>query len=273
MALRVLTALVGIPVLVAAVWAGFPWITVLIGIVALVGLVEFYGMAPELSVRFIYPIGALSTLLFIVSGQLADEWYDYTPHMLLGAGILLAFPLLILYHSKPGNIIAWGYAVGGPIYVGFLLAHALMLRELDGLPDVGRDWLLFALLATFATDTGAFLAGRTLGRHRMAPSISPNKTWEGSFGGFTLAVGIALALDPLLQLSVPIWQTALCGAAIGVVAQIGDLAESRLKRARGIKDTGRILPGHGGLLDRLDSIVFTVPLMYYLVALVLKPSG
>jgi phosphatidate cytidylyltransferase len=157
--------------------------------------------------------------------------------------------------------------------VGFLLAHALALRQLDGGADQGRDWLLFALLVTFATDTGAFFTGRAVGRHRMAPTVSPGKTWEGAFGGFACAVGVALALEPLLGLEVPLWQAALIGAAVGLLAQAGDLAESRLKRAARVKDTGGILPGHGGVLDRLDSIVFTVPVVYYLVALVLEPSG
>ena len=88
-----------------------------------------------------------------------------------------------------------------------------------------------------------------------------------------MAVGIALALEVLLQLSVPVWQLALMGAAIGILAQVGDLAESRLKRVSGVKDAGSLLPGHGGILDRIDSIVFTVPVVYYLVEFVLKPSS
>ncbi len=270
---RTLTALVGTPILIGAIWVGFPWLTILVAVVALLGLREFYRMALGPRVPLLLPLGALWTVLFIVSGQLADQWYDYTSHVLLGIGIMAALIWLVLNRNRAGVFAVWAYAVGGPIYVGFLLAHALMLREMDGGADSSRDWVLFALLVTFATDTGAFFTGRAIGRHKMAPSISPNKTWEGAIGGFLWAVGAALALGAILQLSVPLWQRALIGTVIGVMAQWGDLAESRLKRATGAKDAGSILPGHGGILDRLDSIVFTFPVVYYLVALVLKPSG
>ncbi len=272
---RILTALVAIPILIGAIWVGFPWLSILVGAAALLGLLEFYRMAPGPGLPpVIRPLGALWTVLFIVAGQLTDHRYDYAPHILLGAGVILSLPWLIISHHRHGGaFVNWAYAVGGPLYVGFLLAHGLMLRELDGAANHGRDWLLFAVLVTFATDTGAIFTGRTLGRHQMAPSISPNKTWEGAIGGFTWAVGIALAIGVLLQLSVPIWQSVLMGAAIGVVSQMGDLIESRLKRISGVKDAGSLLPGHGGILDRLDSIVFTLPVVYYLVALVLRPSG
>ncbi len=331
---RILTALVGVPLLIGAVWGGFPWLPIVVALAALLGLWELYRMSPApqpsllleghsivtphspsvtpssltvtpngvrglksllqvkadslvKSFRFFVAsllrmtikrpwlfLGGLWTILFIVTGQLAGQWYDYAPHVLLGAGLLIALPWLILNRNRDGALAAWTYAVGGPVYLGFLLAHALMLRELEGGADnFGRDWLLFALVVTFATDTGAFFTGRMVGRHPMAPSISPNKTWEGAVGGFVWAVGIAVGLGVPLQLSVPLWQAALMGAVIGVFAQLGDLAESRLKRATGVKDAGSILPGHGGFLDRLDSIVFTLPVVYYLVALVLKSSG
>ena len=273
MAWRILTALVGIPLLMGAIWLGSPWLTVLVAAAALLGLREFYGIAPSTRFPIFSALGALWTVLFIVSGQFTDEWFDYAPHVLLGAGVVAFIPLLIFKHNDEGAFTIWAYAVGGPVYVGFLLAHAVMLRDLNGGADSSRDWLIFALLVIFATDTGAFVTGRAIGRHLMAPSISPGKTWEGAIGGFTWAVGIALALVVLLQLSVPIWQGALVGVAIGIFAQLGDLVESLLKRAKGVKDAGSLLPGHGGILDRLDSIVFTIPIVYYLVALVLKPSG
>ena len=270
---RTLTALVGVPVLIGAVWVGVPWLTILVAAVALLALWEFYRLTPVPPLPILFPMGAVWTTLFIVSGQLAGPWYDYSAHVLLGGGVLLALPWLVFYRGREGFSARWAYGVSGPMYVGFLLAHALMLRELDNSAGSGRDWLIFALLVTFATDTGSFFTGMAVGKHPMSPSISPNKTWEGAIGGFTWAVGIALALGALLQLPVPLWQEALMGAAVGVVAPLGDLAESRLKRAVDAKDAGSILPGHGGFLDRLDSLLFTVPVVYYLVALVLEPSG
>jgi len=266
---RILTALVGVPLLIGAIWLGFPWLTILVAITALLGLWEFYRMAP--GVKAVLVLGAVWVLLFMVAGQTADDLYDYSPHLLLGAGILLTVPWPILNRSKNGAFSTWAHSIGGPAYLGFLLAHALMLREFDGAADTSRNWLLFALLVTFATDTGSYFTGRVLGTHPMAPAISPGKTWEGAFGGFLWAVAVAAALGAVLELSVPLWKSSLVGVAVGVVAQMGDLVESRFKRATGVKDAGTILPGHGGILDRLDSIVLTLPVVYYLVALVFKP--
>ena len=272
MASRILTALVGVPLLVGAIWLGFPWLTILVATAAILGLREFYGIAPGIWRPTIFLVGALWTVAFIIAGQLSSEGFRFGPHIVLGTWLIISvFSLLV--RRSPRGLVSWAYSVAGPIYLGFLLAHALLLREAGSTDDFGRDWVLFALLVTFATDTGAYLTGRALGRHPMAPSISPGKTWEGAIGGFAWAVGIAVGLGALLQLSTPLWQEVLLGGIVGVVSQLGDLAESRLKRATGVKDTGALLPGHGGILDRLDSIVFTVPVVYYLVELVLKPPG
>ena len=153
-----------------------------------------------------------------------------------------------------------------PVYVGFLLGHGLAMRDLGGDEDaLGRSWLLFTLLVVFACDTGAYAVGRLLGRHRMAPRVSPNKTWEGAAGGFAASVGVALLAGVVFELGVPVWQQAVTGAVASVAAQIGDLAESALKRAANAKDSGRIMPGHGGILDRMDSILFALPAVFYML--------
>ncbi len=154
----------------------------------------------------------------------------------------------------------------GPVYAGFLLGHGLAIRDLSGdSGDLGRSWLLFTLLAVFACDTGALVAGRLLGRHRMVPRISPNKTWEGAAGGFAASVGAALLVGLVFDLAAPLWQQALIGAVAGLAAQSGDLVESVLKRAANVKDSGSIMPGHGGILDRMDSILFALPAVYYML--------
>ena len=166
------------------------------------------------------------------------------------------------------------YLLAGGVYVGFLLAHGPALRQFgqsEDPGDLGRNYLLFALLVAFATDTGAFFTGRSLGRHSLAPNTSPNKTWEGSAGGLATAVAASIILGQILDLGMPVWQQVLLGVAVGVVAQIGDLVESKLKRLSSIKDTGSIIPGHGGILDRLDSIVVSIPTVYYFVAVTVKP--
>jgi phosphatidate cytidylyltransferase len=140
--------------------------------------------------------------------------------------------------------------------------------EVEGTADLGRSWLLFAILVTFAVDTGAYLVGHAVGSRPLAPSISPNKTWEGSAGGFISAVAAAMVLGLVFDLGVPVWQQAVIGAVVGVVAQWGDLIESKLKRLADVKDAGSIIPGHGGLLDRLDSMLLSLPAVYFLVVTV-----
>lgn len=270
---RLLTALVCIPILVGAIWVGLPWLTILVGAAALLGLWEYYRMTSPTPSLVPYALAAAWGLGIVVSAQLTDLWTGYLPHAVLGAGVLLSAPWLLGNLRREGSLVQRAVWVFGPFYVAFLLAHALLLRELDGGSDLGQDWLLFAIIVVFATDTGAFFTGRLIGRHKMAPSISPGKTWEGAVGGMAWAVGIALLLGAFLELRVPAWQAVLVGVAAGVAAQLGDLLESRLKRASGVKDAGRLLPGHGGILDRADSIVLAIPAVYYLVKFALDTSA
>ena len=114
--------------------------------------------------------------------------------------------------------------------------------------------------------------GRSIGKRPIAPSISPNKTWEGSVGGWVSALVAAVALGQLLELNINVWQQIVIGAVVGVVAQWGDLLASKLKRITRVKDTGSIIPGPGGMLDRLDSLLFTLPAVYYLLVTVFVPS-
>ncbi len=273
MAGRLLTALVGIPLLLGAIWLGTPWLTILVGAAALLGLREYHQMTSPTPSLVPLALAAAWGLVIIVSAQLTELWTEYLPHALLGAGILLSIPWLLANLRGEGALFRWGARVFGPFYVAFLLAHALLIRELDGGSELGRDWLFFGIIVVFATDTGAFFTGRLIGRHKMAPSISPGKTWEGAFGGMVWAIGIALLLGAILELRVPGWQAAVVGAAAGVAAQLGDLLESRLKRASGVKDAGSLLPGHGGILDRADSIVLAIPAVYYLVKFALDTSA
>ena len=176
--------------------------------------------------------------------------------------------------DEPDEDVGWGerpwlgflFLLLGPVYVGFLLGHGLAMRDLSGdAGDSGCSWLLFTLLVVFACDTGALAVGRLLGRHRMAPRVSPNKTWEGAAGGLAASVGAALLVGLVFGLSVPLWQQAFIGAVAGVAAQVGDLFESALKRAANVKDSGSIMPGHGGILDRMDSILFALPAVFYML--------
>ena len=252
-------------------------------------------------------VGAAWVAAFVIGGAGANGllhfWAISLGVFLVGAFIALLW-LIAFYHGSRWPV-ATAYLVGGPLYVGFLLAHVMALAQVGenffyahptefhflSFPDtsyeLGRNWLIFALLTTFATDTGAYLVGRAIGRHPMAPRISPNKTWEGSAGGFIGAVIAALLLERLLNLgpghtgwagllevgwlAAWNWQPLVIGATVGIVSQGGDLLESALKRISQVKDAGSLMPGHGGILDRLDSLLVTIPVVYYLIVTVLRP--
>ena len=270
---RVVAALVGIPILVSAIWWGSPWLTLLLALVVLLAVREMYRLVPSPGTPLPAPLGMLWGLAFVVGGQAASSLPSF---LIISAGVFLAGSFIALlwliafYHGQD-LLTTVAYLVGGVVYVAFLLAHTLTLRELGDGAEFGRNWLLFALLVTFATDSGAFFVGRSLGRHQMSPKISPNKTWEGAAGGFVSAVVVALALGIGLDLSLPRWQLASIGATVGVVSQLGDLLESKLKRISNAKDSGSLIPGHGGILDRLDSLLLSIPTVYYLLLVVWEP--
>ena len=270
---RVLTASVGIPILVVAIWWGAPWLTVLVLLLAIRGILELYRMVPPNAGPLPAVLGAFWVAALVLGAQAAS---GLTSFLFISAsvwsiGAFLALLWFIALYTGGRYPIAGIYLLAGPIYVGFLLAHSLVLREVEGGGEIGRSWLLFAVLTTFATDTGAFYTGRRWGRRPMAPAISPGKTWEGAAGGLVCAVVASLVLNAFLDLGIPGWQVVVIGATVGVLAQCGDLLESKLKRISGVMDSSSIIPGHGGVLDRLDSIVISLPAVYYLVATVFRP--
>ena len=253
---RLLSAAVALPVLGVVVWAGTPWIAVVAALAAIWGLRELYSMFRAAGYR---PIPWAGILLGV--GLLAAAALNSGVLVLLvlgsGVGLLLALALLLQGRGRgPG---AWLATMMGAAGVGLPLATALLLRHRDD----GMEWLLLGLFAVFATDTTAYAVGRLVGRRPMAPRISPGKTWEGAAGGFAGGVGATVGLVALLGLPFTAWATVALGAGITVAAQVGDLAESRLKRLAGVKDAGVLIPGHGGLLDRMDSLVLVFPLVYY----------
>lgn len=279
MFLRTVTGLVGIPVIVAAVWWGAPWLTVLVLVVAALGIRELYRLLPPSVGPLPVIFGLLWVIALVLGAQVASGLNNF---LLISAGILAAGAFvgllwLVAYYSGARYLIAALYLIGGPVYIGFLLGHSLALRNIGEGGDLGRDWLLFTILVVMATDTGAYLTGRIFGKHSMAPSVSPNKTWEGATGGLLWAIVTATFLGLIfeaagpLDLVIPRWQQIIIGATVGVLAQFGDLFESKLKRLSNVKDAGSIIPGHGGVLDRLDSVVVGIPTVYYLLVTVFEP--
>ena len=273
MALRLLTAVVGLPVLLGAVWLGAPWLTLLVLLAGAIGLREVYRLTPPGAAPLPLLLGTIWVAAIVLAAQAASGLPSFLAITggVIAAGAFAAGLWYIAFYRGGQYVLGLAFLLLGPLYVGFLLAHGLALRELPYGDEIGRNWLLFALLTTFAADTGAYAVGRAVGRTPMAPGISPNKTWEGSGGGFAAAVGAALLVGLAFELAVPVWQQAVTGAAVGIVAQLGDLLESRLKRAAHVKDSSSIIPGHGGILDRLDSLLFSLPAVYYLLVTVFEP--
>ncbi|MDA1036293.1 MAG: phosphatidate cytidylyltransferase, partial [Chloroflexi bacterium] len=178
-----------------------------------------------------------------------------------GVGAVLVLVAGFVYRRSVVAVGDWSFTALSVAYVSLPLAAVVLIRSDD---VAGIEWLALAFGATFATDTGAYAVGRAIGRHKMAPSISPAKTWEGAAGGLLAAIAATIAIVAIAgDLANAYWQAALLGIGIGVVGQMGDLFESKLKRLAKVKDSGVLIPGHGGMLDRLDSLVVVFPLVYY----------
>jgi len=259
---RVITAAVGVPLVILAIWFGDPWFSLLIAAAALAGTYEFYHMANFDRREPLIYLGLLWTLALVLSPHYRSP--DILP-IVITATMLVSLICLLRRPSRERVFHNWAWTIVGALYVGWMLSYWLSLR---GLED-GRNWVYLAMLTTFANDTGAFFIGRAMGKHRLAPAISPTKTWEGALGGLISAILGAIVIAMVLNLISPFafkyWQIILLGFLVGVFAQLGDLVESLLKRNMGVKESGNLLPGHGGILDRFDSLIFVGAVVYYYV--------
>ena len=266
---RVISALVGIPILVAFVWfetCWFPLLTLLVAAFVVLGVLEFYRLANLSGARPATILGVAFSLVLVINAHLdANYEVDYLAPVLLGSAV--ALPLIWLYlFSRDKALLSWAWTLAGILYMGWMIGHYVSLRELDQ----GRGWVILAVFSTFACDTSAFLIGRKWGRYSLAPRVSPGKTWEGAVAGFLAAPAAALVIYCLLdiadmRLRTSCAQVVVIGCLIGFFAQLGDLFESLLKRRAGVKDSGKAIPGHGGVLDRIDSLVFSGAVVYYYV--------
>ena len=218
------------------------------------------------------PVTALPVLLggtwavaLVLAGALAVRPADFViaaAAIIIAGAVIGALWLIAAWRGRRLRLaIAW--LLLPPAYIGGALAAAVALR---GLGDHGVWWLLLAILAVYATDTGAYAVGRLLGRHPMAPAISPGKNWEGAAGGLAAAVIAAILMGILMPLPLQVWQSAVIGVILGIVSPVGDLLESKAKRLAGVKDSGNLFPGHGGMLDRLDSLLPSLTIVYLLAA-------
>jgi CDP-diglyceride synthetase len=254
LSVRVASAVVGLPVILGLVVAGGGVYAAAVALILLVATLEFE--APLLGWRHPLALLAASLSAAMAAGALVGgDWLLW-----FGTGlVLLPLVFVTLAGDPTTGLQRWLYTVGGVLYVGLLGSHLVLLREV---PD-GRDWVLLVLLTTFATDTSSYFVGRALGHRPLASRISPGKTIEGAVGGLLFGLAAALLLNYFLGLRL---ETALIlpvALLLPLAAELGDLAESLLKRGMQIKDASPLIPGHGGLMDRLDSVLFTGVVLYY----------
>ena len=260
---RVITALWGIPLLIAAVWfeQPLPWFTLLVAIWGLLAVLEFYKLVNTSKVPPLTYFGLIWTLLFILSPHFN---YQLVIPLLLTSAVVLSLFWLLRHPQREGAFIGWAWTMAGILYIGWLLSYFVALRALDN----GREWVFLAMFATFSSDTIAFFVGRAFGKHHLAPDISPGKTWEGTIAGAFGSIIVSLVLVNLFRLPLGYGWAVLLGLLISVFGQLGDLVESLLKRNMGVKDSGKLLPGHGGFLDRIDSVIFAGIVVYYYVLII-----
>jgi phosphatidate cytidylyltransferase len=254
---RLLVAAAALPIVLGLVWLGGWWMFGLAAVAVLLGLHEFYGLTRSL--RPVVLAGYSGAMAAILGAQLGGvEWA-------LG-GFLSTFALAFILKgisstSQPATVSV-GATVLGVGWIGLGIAHVILIRDI---PENGRLAAFTLLLAVFAADTAAYFIGRIFGRHKLAPNVSPGKTWEGFVAGTIACIFVTwVALYETGYL--PGWRSLALGGAIALAAPIGDLFASGLKRDMQAKDFSRLLGGHGGIVDRLDAILFSAMAAYYVLA-------
>lgn len=269
---RILTALIALPVIIASIvlpqwWPQTLWLFVAIAAFALgAGLFEFYSLTKKLELKADAAIGyAWAAALFI--GFFFDAPAKQ-PDTLITINTAFVIVLLIsqTFRFKADfskMLTGIGVTMLGVIYVGFLGGFLVAIRMGFDRPELSTYLLGYFFIVIFASDIGAYFAGRAFGKHKLAPAISPGKTVEGLIGGLVFAVGGAAIATATFFRDLPFQYSIPLAIVLALVGVLGDLCESAMKRGAGAKDAASVLPGHGGFLDRLDSLLFGAPILYY----------
>jgi phosphatidate cytidylyltransferase len=261
------TALMVIPPVIIVI-AIFPpkVLTLMVLLATFFGLYEYYNLVLPHSKRIerLMGIGLGLILSIIVSHGNAKA---VSPFFVL---ILLSLSILFMATSKnlSSTISNMGIMFFGIFYIGFLLSHVSLIRNrVDG-----REWVLFLIATVWAGDISALLSGSFFGRHKLYPKISPNKTYEGLAGAIVGSISVALTFALLFIPRLEIYSCIMLAMGLGIFGQLGDFTESMLKRSVQVKDSGSLIPGHGGMLDRLDSFLFSAPFLHYFLLYLLKET-
>ena len=267
LAQRAITAIIGIPIVIGLAYVGGWYFVGLAAFVVLIAQNEFYEMREDFMTRRHHIIGLVLGIMVVVM--------QVDVPFVLEIGILILIGLVVYDTFQTDNARVWdqlAWMVLGLLYPAAIFSYFVPLREAwaYSLTDMQHFAIPIALLVmVWSIDTFAYVFGKSFGKHPLAPLISPKKTWEGAFGGF-LGGLVAMIIMKVTMLDFLSWvDIILCAVIVGISAQLGDLVASRLKRIAGVKDSGKFMPGHGGILDRIDGLILAVPLYYVYLNFVL----
>ncbi len=273
---RVLTAVVGVPLLYFIFYLdGIPFL-ILILLVILFGNIELFKLLEAKGIQSERELGIAFSLALGIAAYFGYFYFA----VVFSFAVIITFLLTLRREELSNVIIALSTGLFAIIYIGWFLSHAILLRNIDhysnlktyaetvqGLSGAGFFYIFLVVSCTFLNDTGAYFIGRWKGKRKLIPHVSPGKTLEGTIGGIISSAIAAIVANLIFKSPIEYHWVILFGLVIGIVAVLGDLTESLIKRSAEAKDSGGILPGHGGILDRFDSLIFTFPVSYYMVLL------
>lgn len=262
---RVLSAIVLIPVVAALTYAGGWVLAAVLLLVVIRAAFEAFSLLDAAGYRPSLPAAALIMALFFLAARFPAARLT---GLVLTVSLLGSLAWQLLRPPQGHPIQSWALTLGLSLWLGWLASHFVLLRGLSpafGL-GLGTRWLVVVFLVTWINDSAAYFVGKALGRHPCCPYLSPNKTWEGTVGGWLGGVAATILLG-LWLVDLPWVHGLALGALVATVAPFGDLAKSMIKRQMGVKDFAGLIPGHGGMFDRIDSLLFVAPVVYYFVTL------
>ncbi len=289
---RVIVGAIGIPLAMAIIYFGGYLFAAVVFIISAIALWEFYSLAEAKQMQPIKKTGIIFGLIMqLTLSIIMLENYNFELSYIILAELILFIMIIFFFRIGIGtdkSFTSLSSTVAGVLYIPFFLSFLIALRnatkiqtlDIEGLsqipaflgdndPDAAAALLLISILfSIWICDSAAYFVGKAVGKHKLAPKVSPKKTWEGAIAGFVAGAASAVFFASLLLPEFPTLHAIMIGSIVGTIGQAGDLAESLLKRDAGVKDSSRILPGHGGFLDRFDSILFVMPAVFICLVLI-----
>ena len=260
-ATRIIVSVISIPVILLASYLGKLYFAAFVLAIALMAFHEFSSMSAKKNISVNIPLGILFVLILVL-----NFYFRYLPNILLTIAIPFLILLFELFRNKGSVILNVGTTLLGIFYIGMFAGTFVGIREMF----IGSNELYtqsgFLVISLFVSiwicDSAAFFIGTAIGKHKLFPRVSPNKSWEGAIAGFLFAVLAMVAAKYIVLNFVTIEEAISIGIIVGIIGQLGDLVESLVKRDADVKDSSAIIPGHGGIFDRFDSLLFTAPAVY-----------